>query len=663
MLQLVSGNTQRPAPSLVKLINTVPEAHRLNHPIDALVIIGRQLERIIEEDNLPAAVSMGTLRFSLFRIHQERIARMAKVCQSVRVYGEADIAPPNIPGIEFIALPEGSPLAREWFFSFDSPGFWGALITQLIPNRDQGSVRRYLFEGALSADERIVTRIHLLLSLLAQRPAPHVAERDVFANSVRWARFAFELAAHSEAERLNLMAALGEVPILREVLALYHADEPQQSFERMMPQALHELGRLDVRGAVLYKVTNNTLHPHIWHNTDGQPLPVTPGQGISGQAFQQRTPVLSLLSTDDPEYSLLHEAHSVVAVPILVNDAVWGVLSVGQLERDPYSSPAAAGVISVAALLEQVAAATPTPSNWMLPETASPPASFGTSRLVDPTPPPPPVMPKAASPAPPVPTPAVPPQPSTSSASAFGLPAWMQGATAAPPPPPAAPVVQPAEPVAEDIDWDEAQRRLAGALVAFDRRMAEYIWQEMIAKYTSEEVCTKLLMPVQVAVGEGWHRGEVSVAAEHFTSRFTESKMIQMLHAIPDKPGAPTAVIGCVQGEMHELGAMMLGLFLAWEGFRVIYLGQNVPNTTLAETIRQLRPQVIGLSATTVESAHNLTEAGQIITRIEPPRPQFIFGGSAFYERPDLKARIHGQFLEGDVRLIARDLAAKHLKV
>ncbi|NJL34146.1 MAG: GAF domain-containing protein [Chloroflexaceae bacterium] len=183
------------------------------------------------------------------------------------------------------------------------------------------------------------------------------------------------------------------------MLALYHADEPQQSFERMMPQALHELGRLDVRGAVLYKVTNNTLHPHIWHNTDGQPLPVTPGQGISGQASNSARPCSRCSRQTTPEYSLLHEAHSVVAVPILVNDAVWGVLSVGQLERDPYSSPAAAGVISVAALLEQVAAATPTPSNWMLPETASPPASFGTSRLVDPTPPPPPVMPKAASPA------------------------------------------------------------------------------------------------------------------------------------------------------------------------------------------------------------------------------------------------------------------------
>ena len=72
--------------------------------------------------------------------------------------------------------------------------------------------------------------------------------------------------------------------------------------------------------------------------------------------------------------------------------------------------------------------------------------------------------------------------------------------------------------------------------------------------------------------------------------------------------------------------------------------------------------QILGLSATTTEAAHSLTEVGQIITRMEPPRPTFIFGGMAFYERPDLRGRIQGQFLEGDVRKIVRDLAAQFKK-
>jgi methanogenic corrinoid protein MtbC1 len=207
------------------------------------------------------------------------------------------------------------------------------------------------------------------------------------------------------------------------------------------------------------------------------------------------------------------------------------------------------------------------------------------------------------------------------------------------------------------------QRRLMGALVAFDQNTAEEIWREAGALYPAEALCTELLMPVQVAIGEGWHRGEVSVAAEHFATRFVESKLHNLFTAHRDHPHGPLAVIGCAQGELHELGALTIALFLKWAGFRVNYLGQTVPNSTLETLIRTLRPQILGLSATTVEAAHNLTEAGQILSRIEPPRPLFIFGGMAFYERPDLRARVQGgQFLEGDPRTIARRLAAQFLR-
>jgi methanogenic corrinoid protein MtbC1 len=200
---------------------------------------------------------------------------------------------------------------------------------------------------------------------------------------------------------------------------------------------------------------------------------------------------------------------------------------------------------------------------------------------------------------------------------------------------------------------------MMGALVAFDQRSADYVWSEACTIYPTEAICTELLMPVQIAVGEGWHRGEVSVAAEHFCSRYVEGKLLNLLNGYSEYTSGPLAVIGCAQSEMHELGAIMLSLFMRWAGFRVIYLGQNIPNSTIEETIRQLRPQILGLSATTVEAAHNLTEVGQMVSRIEPPRPQFIFGGMAFYERPDLRGRIHGQFLEGDVRKIVRDMAAQ----
>jgi methanogenic corrinoid protein MtbC1 len=196
------------------------------------------------------------------------------------------------------------------------------------------------------------------------------------------------------------------------------------------------------------------------------------------------------------------------------------------------------------------------------------------------------------------------------------------------------------------------------ALVAYDLRTAEQVWSETCAIYHPEQICTELLRPVQIAIGDGWHRGEVSVTAEHFASRFVQSKMLNLFNATPDGAGA-LAITACAQGELHEIGAIMLSLFLRWNGFRVVYLGQSVPNSTLEELVQQLCPQVLALSASTVETAHNLIEVGQMIARMQP-RPLFAFGGLAFQNRPDLRERIQsGFFPEGDVRQIVRQIIEK----
>ncbi len=696
-------------PSLFKLISHVPTERRLRHPPDALVILGRQLELIVQEEGVPADLAIGTLRFSLFRLHQGRIAQLAPYCRSITVYGEADVETPAMPGVEFVPLPPASPLCQEWFLVIDSADFWGALLTRAVPDRSSGTMRRYLFEGALTADERVVSRANLLLSLTQRRPAPDVGPRNAFANRARWARVAHGIASHSEAERLNLIVGLSELPEFADILA-----NPGLQVEQLLPQALGALTRHSAAaGALIYRYEGQQLRPVAWNSLQTPPL-IAAGEGICGQALTQIEPVLAALHPGDLEQNLLPEAQSAVAVPMMVHGQPWGVLLVGQPEADPAESPTALGVIGVAALLDQLldmrlpAAAAPV-HTLAPPPTESrlvPPAFLnGGSELpgapVSPEPrfvPPPPaagpflapqfdnpaassplpinVVPPAsppfASPAPVSPAPASAPPISPAPAppvavpgtapSAFGLPAWMRGAAAAPPPaantalPTATSLSAPAE-VQRDRSWAMLQKRLMGALIAFDQRAAEQVWNEACSLYATEAICTELLVPVQVAVGEGWHRGEVSVAAEHFCSRFVEGKLLNLLNAYVDNPSGPLAVIGCAQAELHELGAIMLSLFMRWSGFRVIYLGQNIPNSTIEETVCQLRPQVLGLSATTIEAAHNLTEVGQIIARIEPPRPLFIFGGMAFYERPDLRSRIHGQFLEGDIRKIVRDLA------
>ncbi|MCS6882503.1 MAG: cobalamin-dependent protein [Oscillochloridaceae bacterium] len=705
-------------PSLMKLVQHIPETRRWRRQADALIVIGRQFELMAQERGVEAHVALGTLRFSLFHLHQGRIAQLAPLCRSVTVYGEADVEPPKIPHVTFVPMPAGSPLSQEWFLIVDSPVFWASMISRVSVDRANSAARRYQFEGVLTAEERVVSRASLLLSLARGQAPPEAPQRDPVSNAARWARIAYALASHSEAQRLKLVDCLGELPELQSLLA-----ESSLEYDQMVPLAMDALRRFcGTVGELLYRYTDGSLVPVAW-SAASPPPPHSLTEGLVGQAFQKRQLAMQALVPTDPEYALLGGAASALAIPISARGQPWGVLLIGQAEPDPHEAEGLARAVGLATLLEQLidssgeSAGQPAPRAPAARKTAfgatAAAAPFGAAPFGPGAPAPAAAAPFgpgtpaptaapfangglnlpgaeifgpgraaegfAAAPAPG--SPAAAPSLAFSAISAasaplpgpsapsFGLPTWLPpgAAEAATGGVAAGPAVVTPGPQAGSLPPSQGfpiyQRRLLGALVAFDQNTAEEVWREAGALYPAEALCTELLMPVQVAIGEGWHRGEVSVAMEHFASRFVESKLHNLFTAHRDNPHGPLAVIGCAQGELHELGPLTVALFLKWAGFRVNYLGQTVPNSTLESLVRTLRPQILGLSATTVEAAHHLTEAGQILSRIEPPRPLFIFGGMAFFERPDLRARVQGgQYMDGDPRSIARRLAAQFIR-
>lgn len=56
-------------------------------------------------------------------------------------------------------------------------------------------------------------------------------------------------------------------------------------------------------------------------------------------------------------------------------------------------------------------------------------------------------------------------------------------------------------------------------------------------------------------------------------------------------------VIGTVAGDIHDVGKKLVVVMLEGAGFEVIDLGINVPADGFVQAIRELRPDVVGLSA------------------------------------------------------------------
>lgn len=186
--------------------------------------------------------------------------------------------------------------------------------------------------------------------------------------------------------------------------------------------------------------------------------------------------------------------------------------------------------------------------------------------------------------------------------------------------------------------------RLYRALTTHDEAAALQIMSEASAAFEVAAICEQLVTPTLVAIGEGWARGVIRISTEHFASQFLRGRVLNLFQALPSPRGGPRVVVGCAPREMHDIGPLMLALFLRHAGYRVEFLGPDVHLDDLLVYVRAERPAVICLSANSEETALPLARVQPALNRMRP-RPRFGYGGRAFNHNPDLRAATPGTFL------------------
>ena len=183
---------------------------------------------------------------------------------------------------------------------------------------------------------------------------------------------------------------------------------------------------------------------------------------------------------------------------------------------------------------------------------------------------------------------------------------------------------------------------LVDALTLFQEPHAEAVLGEAFALYPVDVVAEEIITPTLVEIGERWHRGEASIVQEHFATAFLRRRLTALFHAYPQPLTGPLAITGSGPSEWHDVGILLVSLNLRRHGWRVIYLGQNVPADHLLREVRKLRPDIVCLSASTRESAHALEEVYALVSGLPEPKPRLIFGGRAFNAHPELAGHFDG---------------------
>lgn len=138
-------------------------------------------------------------------------------------------------------------------------------------------------------------------------------------------------------------------------------------------------------------------------------------------------------------------------------------------------------------------------------------------------------------------------------------------------------------------------------------------------------------------VGGQWEEGLRTVAHEH---RFTQ-KVMDALYALrgsdadEPKPDAPLALVGCADDCFHEIGAMFARLALEASGWRVIYLGGNVPFGEFAGLQAETGARLVAVSfVPPTGNADALRGASILSSQYRPDKPYWLaLGGGGL--KPD----------------------------
>ncbi len=162
----------------------------------------------------------------------------------------------------------------------------------------------------------------------------------------------------------------------------------------------------------------------------------------------------------------------------------------------------------------------------------------------------------------------------------------------------------------------------------------------------------------QHEIGRLWERNEVSVSQEHVATAISQLTLSQIYPALPRKnPIGRTALVSCVEGELHELGARMVADMLEVEGYEVVLLGANTPTESLIQMIRDLSPDIVGLSVSMESFLPAAIEAVKQIRAIGSDSPQILVGGHAVEDLGGHFEDVRIVLDAEDVRIVISELA------
>jgi methanogenic corrinoid protein MtbC1 len=138
----------------------------------------------------------------------------------------------------------------------------------------------------------------------------------------------------------------------------------------------------------------------------------------------------------------------------------------------------------------------------------------------------------------------------------------------------------------------------------------------------------QIVQPALEEVGALWSQNRISVADEHLATATTQSVLAALYPKVAWPARGPKAIVSCLEGERHAIGARMVADLLALNGWEELFLGADTPLDALVSKAAAIQPVFVALS---VSLPGLLLRANEGIERLRERAPgvRLLVGGRA----------------------------------
>jgi 5-methyltetrahydrofolate--homocysteine methyltransferase len=147
----------------------------------------------------------------------------------------------------------------------------------------------------------------------------------------------------------------------------------------------------------------------------------------------------------------------------------------------------------------------------------------------------------------------------------------------------------------------------------------------------AQSILNDALIPSMGVVGELFEKNEYFVPELLLAARamYAALALLRPRLQAGEYKSAGKAIVGTVQGDLHDIGKKLVMIMLEGSGFEVVDLGTDVPAERFVEAVKEGSSQIVGLSALLTTTLPGMEKTVRAIKEYDPSgKVKVIVGGA-----------------------------------